>query len=192
MAENLVPWRSLPTMSRSSNRSLGVGHSPWYQVQRAQILLAVAAGEPIRTLAIRTQCDPSTVWRICRRYEDAGLARSPGTTPTGRATGPDFPPCNVPRSFNWPAWSPSPRACTSPTGPARIWPAKRSQTGSSRPSAIGRSSDPQSGGPPAASHAVLEDVSHRHPVQGAGREGPLVLRQRRAVGPAGLLGGLRR
>ena len=46
---------------------------PWYQVQRAQILLAVAVGEPIRTLAIRTQCNPSTVWRICRRYEDAGL-----------------------------------------------------------------------------------------------------------------------
>ena len=46
---------------------------PWYQVQRAQVLLAVAAGELIRTLAIRTQCNPSTVWRICRRYEDAGL-----------------------------------------------------------------------------------------------------------------------
>ena len=46
---------------------------PWYQVQRAQVLLAVAAGEPIRTLAIRTQCNPSAVWRICRRYEDAGL-----------------------------------------------------------------------------------------------------------------------
>ena len=46
---------------------------PWYQVQRAQVLLAVAAGEPIRTLAFRTQCNPSTVWRICRRYEDAGL-----------------------------------------------------------------------------------------------------------------------
>ena len=41
---------------------------PWYQVQRAQVLLAVAAGEPIRTLAIRTQCNPSTVWRICRRF----------------------------------------------------------------------------------------------------------------------------
>src|SRR3954468_13248636 len=42
---------------------------PWYQIQRAQILLAVAAGEPIQQLAIRTQSDPSTIWRICRRYE---------------------------------------------------------------------------------------------------------------------------
>jgi transposase len=46
---------------------------PWYQIQRAQIFLAVAAGEPIQQLAIRTQCDPSTIWRICRRYESSGL-----------------------------------------------------------------------------------------------------------------------
>ena len=111
---------------------------PWYQVQRAQVLLAVAAGEPIRTLAIRTQCNPSTVWRICRRYEDAGLPDL--LEPPQRAGRPArISPCNVRRSFNWPAWSQSPRACTSPTGRARIWPAKRSKMGSSRPSAIGRS-----------------------------------------------------
>src|SRR3954453_19480897 len=46
---------------------------PWYQIQRAQILLAVAAGEPIGPLAYRTQCDPSTVGRIGRRYEATGL-----------------------------------------------------------------------------------------------------------------------
>jgi hypothetical protein len=45
---------------------------PWFQIQRAQILLAVAAGEPVGPLAFRTQCDPSTVWRICRRYEVSG------------------------------------------------------------------------------------------------------------------------
>ena len=46
---------------------------PWYQIQRAQVLLAVAAGEPIQQLAMRTKCDPSTIWRICRRYESSGL-----------------------------------------------------------------------------------------------------------------------
>ncbi|MBV8607371.1 MAG: helix-turn-helix domain-containing protein [Singulisphaera sp.] len=46
---------------------------PWYQIQRAQIVLGVAAGEPIHDLALRTQCDRSTIWRICRRYEDSGL-----------------------------------------------------------------------------------------------------------------------
>ena len=52
----------------SRSRSL-----PWYQVQRAQILVGVAAGEPIHQLSVRTQCDPSTIWRVCRRYECSGL-----------------------------------------------------------------------------------------------------------------------
>ena len=46
---------------------------PWYQIQRARIVLGVAAGEPIQLLAIRTQCDRTTIWRTCRRYEDSGL-----------------------------------------------------------------------------------------------------------------------
>jgi hypothetical protein len=71
----------LQTIARS--RSL-----PWYQIQRAQILLAVAAGEPIRQLAVRTQCDPSTVWRICRRYESAGSWKRP----SGPGDRPGFPP----------------------------------------------------------------------------------------------------
>ena len=40
--------------------------------------------------------------------------------------------------------------------------------------------------------SLLEDSSTGCPVQAAGREGPLVLRQRPAPGQAGLLGGLRR
>ena len=64
----IVP-HDVPTLQQiARSRSL-----PWYQIQRAQILLAVAAGEPIQQLAIRTQCDPSTIWRICRRYENSGL-----------------------------------------------------------------------------------------------------------------------
>ncbi|MGZ3397341.1 MAG: helix-turn-helix domain-containing protein, partial [Isosphaeraceae bacterium] len=53
-----------------------IAHSrslPWFQVQRARIVLGVAAGEPIHQLAIRTQCDRSTIWRTCRRYKDTGL-----------------------------------------------------------------------------------------------------------------------
>ena len=163
---------------------------PWYQVQRAQVLLAVAAGEPIRTLAIRTQCNPSTVWRICRRYEDAGL--------------PDLlePPQRAGRPARISALQRAQivqLACLEPvakglphhpldepgSGPSsgRRW----DRPGHQR----SRRSKPSTpGGPPAASHAVLADVSHRHSLQGACREDPLVLRQRRAVGPAGLLGGL--
>src|SRR5262245_40499113 len=47
---------------------------PWYQVRRARIVLAVAAGERSQSVAARMECDEATVWRTCRRYEDAGLA----------------------------------------------------------------------------------------------------------------------
>jgi hypothetical protein len=48
---------------------------PWYQVQRARIVLGVAAGEPIQLLAVQTQHDPSTIWRVCRRYPMFGVTR---------------------------------------------------------------------------------------------------------------------
>ena len=73
---------------------------PWFQVQRARVILAVAEGERIQTVALQTQCDPSTVWRICRRYDQGGIERllseapregrsqqiSPSTKSTSRST----------------------------------------------------------------------------------------------------------
>ena len=53
-----------------------VAHSrrlAWFQVQHARIVLAVAAGEPIQSVASRLECDRATVWRVCRRYEQGGL-----------------------------------------------------------------------------------------------------------------------
>src|SRR5262245_827766 len=47
----------------------------WFQVQHARIVLAVADGEPIQVVASRLGCDPSTVWRVCRRYEQGGLRK---------------------------------------------------------------------------------------------------------------------
>src|SRR5262249_54876413 len=47
----------------------------WFQVQHARIVLAVANGEPIQSVAARMVCDPATVWRVCRRYEQGGLAK---------------------------------------------------------------------------------------------------------------------
>ena len=46
---------------------------PWYQVQHARIVLAIGAGERVQTVASQLQCDPSTVWRVCRRYEQGGM-----------------------------------------------------------------------------------------------------------------------
>lgn len=47
---------------------------PWYQVQRARIVLAIAAGERTQAVAKELGCDEATVWRTCRRYEQAGLS----------------------------------------------------------------------------------------------------------------------
>jgi DNA invertase Pin-like site-specific DNA recombinase len=47
---------------------------PWYQVQRAQIVLAVADGQRTNEVARRLECDASTIWRACRRYESGGLS----------------------------------------------------------------------------------------------------------------------
>lgn len=46
---------------------------PWYQVQRARLVLAMAGGERVQTVAFQMQCNPATVWRLCRRYEQQGL-----------------------------------------------------------------------------------------------------------------------
>lgn len=46
---------------------------PWFQVQRARAVLAIAEGERVQTVVFQSQCAPSTVWRLCRRYERAGL-----------------------------------------------------------------------------------------------------------------------
>lgn len=46
---------------------------PWFQVQHARTILAVADGEPVKIVAHEMQCAPSTVWRVCRRYENEGL-----------------------------------------------------------------------------------------------------------------------
>jgi Winged helix-turn helix len=46
---------------------------PWFQVQRARAVLALAGGERVQAVAFQMSCDPSTAWRICRRYEQSGL-----------------------------------------------------------------------------------------------------------------------
>src|ERR687895_2889655 len=70
---------------------------PGFQVQRARVVLAIADGERVQTVAFQWQCDPSTVWRLCRRYEQAGLEGLLAEVPraghpieiSSPATGPD-------------------------------------------------------------------------------------------------------
>src|SRR5947208_16258392 len=56
----------LETIARSRSAA-------WFQVQHARILLGVAAGQRVQGLAFQMQCDPATVWRVCRNYEERGL-----------------------------------------------------------------------------------------------------------------------
>jgi hypothetical protein len=41
-------------------------HLPWFQVQHARIVLAVAGGEAIGSVAARIEWDPATVWQNFR------------------------------------------------------------------------------------------------------------------------------
>jgi transposase len=50
------------------------GSLPWFQVQRAKIVLALAAGERHCSIAARLECDATTVWRAGQRYCQGGLA----------------------------------------------------------------------------------------------------------------------
>jgi transposase len=50
------------------------GSLPWFQVQRAKIVLAMASGERQCSVAARLGCDEVTVWRACQRYRQDGLA----------------------------------------------------------------------------------------------------------------------
>jgi hypothetical protein len=46
---------------------------PWFQVQRARIVLARGAGKRTAAVADQFQCDEATVWRACRRYGTNGV-----------------------------------------------------------------------------------------------------------------------
>ncbi len=147
---------------------------PWYQVRRARTVLAIAAGERTRVVADWMQCD------VVSHPERPGhpLGISPPAAGANRrtgllGTGGQGPPHHslVERR---------------PGAPGRR---RRNRPGHQPPDhppdlARGRSAT--------ASHTVLADRPVGRPVQGAGREGPLVLRQRGAIGPAGHLDRLRR
>ncbi len=46
---------------------------PWASVRMARVVLAIADGERVQDVAERIQCDPATVWRIARAFEQRGM-----------------------------------------------------------------------------------------------------------------------
>ena len=159
----------------------------WFQVQHARIVLGVALREPIGALAARLECDPATIWRVCRRYERGGL----------RSLLLDDPRLGRPQEF-------SPLATNPDRGVGLLGADRRrtahhplDQPGSGSPGSrrwSGRRYQPPHcethlarRGFAASSHALLEDHTPRCPVQRTGRESALVLRPGRAFGPSGHL-----
>ena len=73
---------------------------PWLQVQRARVLLGMAAGGRTGVVASGAGCDRTTVWRVCRLYEAGGLAAALSDAPrpgcprriSPLAAGPGRPP----------------------------------------------------------------------------------------------------
>ncbi len=54
-----------------------IAHSdtlPWFRVRRARIVLGMAAGRRREVLASELDCDESTIWRTCQRYQSLGLS----------------------------------------------------------------------------------------------------------------------
>jgi Winged helix-turn helix len=50
-------------------------HLPFFQVQRARVMLAMAQGKRVQAVAAGNGCDRTTIWRICQRYEHGGASR---------------------------------------------------------------------------------------------------------------------
>lgn len=53
-----------------------IAHSdtlPWFRVRRARIILGMAQGQRRALLASELDCDESTIWRTCQRYQRLGL-----------------------------------------------------------------------------------------------------------------------
>ena len=78
-----IPPADLPRLQQiARNDSL-----PWSQVRQARIVLANARGVRTSTISFQVQCDESTVWRTCRRYEQHGLIGL--LVPSGRSGRPE-------------------------------------------------------------------------------------------------------
>src|SRR5258707_2750421 len=68
------------------------GSFPWFEVQRAKVVLAISAGERQRSVAARLECDEATVWRACQPYRQGGMGRlfTGGRQTHGTPPGPLF------------------------------------------------------------------------------------------------------
>jgi hypothetical protein len=74
-----------PKDARELRRLLRDGHTPQRVAQRARTLLACARAQPRQQVASKVDQHRTTVWRVCNRYDQAGLLAALYDAPrTGR------------------------------------------------------------------------------------------------------------
>lgn len=98
------------------------GQTPRKVARRAQILLGRANGQQsIAALEEKVEQDRTTIWRVCKRYEDSGLAAALYDAPRFRAPLRFFPRANAGRLNGWRAKRPSASAGTKRIGCTGAW-----------------------------------------------------------------------
>lgn len=72
--EDIAPLEGLVRSGKTEQRT----------AYRARVLLALHQGERVAPVSARVEHDPATLWRICRRYEERGLAAVHDAPRSGR------------------------------------------------------------------------------------------------------------
>lgn len=68
------PFVLKPQDEQALHELLQDGQTPWRVARRAQILLSRAAPAPrVGLVSAQVELDRTTVWRVCERYQNAGL-----------------------------------------------------------------------------------------------------------------------
>ena len=165
---------------------------PFLQVQHARAVLAVAGGERIQTVASGLHCDPSTIWRLCRRYERNGIEQLLVDRPRiGRPQQLSPPPESADRQVGLPGADSRGAAHHSldkrrPGSPSRLRRNRRLDLPQYGPAGVARC------GLATTPYPLLADCPSRSAVQSAGREGVVVLRPGGPFGRGRYLDGCRR
>src|SRR6202035_1521951 len=163
---------------------------PWFQVQHARMLLGIAVGQRVQTLARQLQFNAATVWRICRGYEQHGLDVVPWEAPRPGRPQQLSPPTTCSDRGVGLFGTHCQRVAYHPLEQFRLGPSSGQRWRRRVHQPAHGPTDPARRRPAAASYALLEDGSPHRGLQGTDRESAVVLRKCPEFGRARALGRL--